>query len=396
MSLSLRIHGAEPVHQQIEKFLRRQIQSGKLKATHRLPSTRELSRLWRVDGTAVQKAMASLVAQGLIERKPKAGTFVKETTQNTVIGIIFGPSLTDESGNFYRSMFNALRTSIHDREWTCRVYDGLKTADESSNPLTVETRQHLISDMQNYGFKGLIDFELGEDGLGDLDEKISLPRARFSSLPLDGDVKPDWIHFFKESLKCLADCGRKRMVYVRLVRPSDADSSAADLDGMAAAARDLGVASPRVESIVRHQQGASTESEVLQWALNWVRLWWEDGATADSPDGIVFGDPLIVRAVSNAFQQSSIEIPDNLMGVTLGYEGIILDSRIPLVCYEMSSAEIALLLLGILEKRISRQELPPLPVKFHGEIRGVGALASIEEEAGLEKSGSDSTPPAGS
>ena len=43
----------------------------------RLPSTREIARRWRVSPVTVQRAIARLVAEGLVETRPGAGNFVR-------------------------------------------------------------------------------------------------------------------------------------------------------------------------------------------------------------------------------------------------------------------------------------------------------------------------------
>ncbi|HTI32638.1 MAG TPA: GntR family transcriptional regulator, partial [Miltoncostaea sp.] len=43
----------------------------------RLPSTREIARRWGVGPVTVQRAIAQLVAEGLVETRPGAGNFVR-------------------------------------------------------------------------------------------------------------------------------------------------------------------------------------------------------------------------------------------------------------------------------------------------------------------------------
>ena len=100
MNLNLEIKTADPVHIQIEGFLRRKIETGELCDGYRLPPTRELAKRWHVDCTAIQRALTPLVAQGLIERQRGRGTFVGHAARRATIALLFGPSLADEAAHY--------------------------------------------------------------------------------------------------------------------------------------------------------------------------------------------------------------------------------------------------------------------------------------------------------
>jgi len=78
MALSL----AERVHVQ----LRTDIQAGVYKPGQKLPSERELERKYRVSRVTVNRAMAMLNAQGIVERKHGVGTFVLDGLDSKKIG----------------------------------------------------------------------------------------------------------------------------------------------------------------------------------------------------------------------------------------------------------------------------------------------------------------------
>jgi GntR family transcriptional regulator len=65
-----------PKYQQIKKRLRRRIADGSI--DHRVPSENELARRYQVSRMTARKALNELLRDGLVERIPGKGTFVKQ------------------------------------------------------------------------------------------------------------------------------------------------------------------------------------------------------------------------------------------------------------------------------------------------------------------------------
>lgn len=62
---------------QITSVLRERVLSGELAPNSRLPTTQQLARAWNVHLTTVQAALAPLVREGLLLRRPRLGTVVR-------------------------------------------------------------------------------------------------------------------------------------------------------------------------------------------------------------------------------------------------------------------------------------------------------------------------------
>ena len=71
-------------YQQIARQLRAAITSGELKSGSRLPSSRTWAQENGVSRTTVEQAYGELVAQGWLERRGQAGTFVSQTSPSAV------------------------------------------------------------------------------------------------------------------------------------------------------------------------------------------------------------------------------------------------------------------------------------------------------------------------
>ncbi|AML53293.1 GntR family transcriptional regulator [Falsihalocynthiibacter arcticus] len=73
--------GNGPRYQQLHRHIANAISSGKLLQGSRLPAERDMAELAGISRVTVRKAVAKLVADGLIEPRHGAGSFVRNTTQ---------------------------------------------------------------------------------------------------------------------------------------------------------------------------------------------------------------------------------------------------------------------------------------------------------------------------
>jgi DNA-binding transcriptional MocR family regulator len=77
--ISLYKDSVEPIYQQLARYFRLQIESGRMLPGERLPPTRDLARHLGVGRISVVNAYAQLQAEGLIDAHPGRGTFVTGT-----------------------------------------------------------------------------------------------------------------------------------------------------------------------------------------------------------------------------------------------------------------------------------------------------------------------------
>lgn len=75
--MSINRHAHIPLYAQLEAILRRQIADGLLKPGDALPTEAELEHRYGVSRITVRAALESLTKDGLLERHPGRGTFVK-------------------------------------------------------------------------------------------------------------------------------------------------------------------------------------------------------------------------------------------------------------------------------------------------------------------------------
>lgn len=71
----------EPLHQQVARNIRNDIQAGVLRDGERLPSTKEMAAEWEVSTFTIKEAMDLLANEGVVTVKPRAGRVVNAPEQ---------------------------------------------------------------------------------------------------------------------------------------------------------------------------------------------------------------------------------------------------------------------------------------------------------------------------
>ncbi|RPJ08929.1 MAG: GntR family transcriptional regulator [Deltaproteobacteria bacterium] len=74
-----------PLYVQIETVLKSQIRMGKIKEGDRLPPEQEISKQFGVSTLTVRQALAALVTEGYLDRKPGRGTIVRKDFGERVV-----------------------------------------------------------------------------------------------------------------------------------------------------------------------------------------------------------------------------------------------------------------------------------------------------------------------
>ncbi|MDD5704383.1 MAG: GntR family transcriptional regulator [Kiritimatiellae bacterium] len=361
MTLELKIETAEPVHRQIELFLRQKLAKGELPPGTRLPPTGELARLWRVDRSAIQRAVAPLVAQGYIERRPRRGTFVSHGAHNAHIALLFGPSLADESAHFYRAVKKAMCEEARDYKWVCRVYDGINPTTAADGTGKEEMLDHLKRDIQNYGFKGLAYVGLRTDLVPMLERECRLP--------IVGDNEAghyDIKRFVEDSVACLAQHGCRRLVFIPGIRMTDQPSWTPTSVVLQDEAGALGL--PPIEAVTFPALASVTgnEAEIQRQMMRRIGDW---RARSDGmPDGAIVVDDIMMRAVALALLATGVKVPEDLRVVTLATDGVRLHYGVPVTRYEFHVGDRVKAQIRLLWKRILNDSLPPEPLMWPGHL----------------------------
>lgn len=362
---TVRLQNGVGADTQIEQQLRQQILSGKLAPGTKMPPTPELAREWRVSCTVVQRAMARLAASGFVERRPRQGTFIKGGTDRAVIGVLFGPSLTDESAYYYRAILRAIREQVAEYNWTCRSYEGLTAPKGLPLPAEAEVIQQLTADLRHHAFKGLIEFSPGLRGLGDWERAIALPKVIYEMTPSFTDIELDLADFTTKSVQYLVGHQCQKLTFLRA--SWHLSSRSADLTGLFDAAAKARLPQPQVESFLLTEQSENVEREIFGRVQQVVTRWQRN--ETPRPDALIVSDDISMRAVALALVHAGIKVPQQLRVVTMANDSVDLHYGIPVARYEFSVRQVAREMLALLWKRMAGETAPPTPIMIQGKLR---------------------------
>jgi DNA-binding LacI/PurR family transcriptional regulator len=321
--------------------------------------------MWGVSCRDVQRALAGLSVSGLLARARRRGTFVKGATERAIIGLLFGPPLTDEVTYFYRALLRAFRMDTRQRQWVGRPYDGLNLANDPDQPHYERADDNLKRDIRNYGFKGLIQIGVEPELSKPLEKEFHLPFARWSPAVGETDVEYDAHRFARESVAYLVAKGRTKLAYLRT--PARKSKRSPDLDGFWDEIRARNLPKPDIVQVVRTAVGARQEAEIQKGMARAIRDW--QSRASGLPDGLVVDDDVSMRGVACALLAAGVKAPDELMVVTLANEGVNLHYGVPVVRYEFSTTEVVRQLLEIMWKRMRGDVVQGLPVRIAGQIK---------------------------
>lgn len=348
----------KPLHEQVRMALREAILSGKLAPDMPLPSERELQKQFDVSQTTVRRALHELQRDDLIYGRQGRGTYVHRDAAQTMVGIVFGMSLSRETAHFYRAVFRGFCSELKDRGHTYRLYDGLRGGDGLPLQESDDEFRQIEADVRRFRFAGLIDFSSGINfGGGRLNS--SLPRVLYDPLCKHSDVQFDNDHFGRESVDFLIQNGRRRIVYLG----GDDDRFKATLK----IARESGLPVPHGVLLPTELQGVEFERAVFRLTTQLIEEW-KRMPPEERPDAFLCPGDISTRAAALALIHAGISVPDDLVVVSLLNEDVHLHYGIPVVGYEFSPRLIAKEMLDLLEKRIQGAPEPLRPIVIKGKM----------------------------
>ncbi|MDD5598034.1 MAG: GntR family transcriptional regulator [Victivallaceae bacterium] len=361
---------ALPLYMQVSQFLRLQIEEGKLGQNGRLPTDIELARLCNVSGMVIHKAMGYLASQGLIDRKRKKGSFVRPPTEKVLIGILVGPDLMDETAYLYRNLINSIHDEImtlKEHHWSFRVYDGLNKLRQEPDLQTSFTYQHLVNDLRNYSFRGVI--KISEQLSSQLNIEINglaLPAVRFGANLQKSDVVLDFADFMRETLEFLHRQGLKKVVYLRTIESDPVYNQ--DIESVKSVIPKLLLSQFEIHQIqgLSRSTGSLMEEAVYYKTMELIKYWQTHKRW---PEVLIIPDDIATRAVVLALVSKKIKIPEQLRIVTMANKGIVHHYGAPVIRYEIPVRVVSKTLIDILWNRMIGKALPVLPVKISGSIR---------------------------
>lgn len=132
MSVSIVNVSARSKVDQVKDRLRALIYLGKLPAGHRLPPERELAKQFAVSTPTLNKAMAALEADGLLDRTVGRGTFVREgVVAGGTVAVVFDFRHMAKGVPFYETLMNSLLDEVSRHKMRPQFILGRGDSDEA-------------------------------------------------------------------------------------------------------------------------------------------------------------------------------------------------------------------------------------------------------------------------
>jgi len=347
-------------HRAISRELASEILAGKYRLTGRLPSETQLVKRFEVSRPTIGRALRSLQDDGLVERRPGSGTYVRSGNDRSAenrsnspqLGMIM-PSLRQTE--IFESICGELASLARVHDYGLWWGNAAPTASEIR--MTVEEAEELCSRFIERGVAGVffVPFEHQPDR--EAANRRITERLRKAGIPvvlIDRDIgafpnrsELDLVGVDNFAggymlAQHLIKLGMKRLAYV--VRPLTASTVDARIAGARIAMLDHGLEAPRkfVHS------GDPTD-------LKFVRSF----AQSHQLDAVLCTSDHIAAQLLQSLNRIGVKVPNDLR--LAGFDNVRFASllTIPLTTMEQPCRDIALTAFNALQERIANSSIPP-------------------------------------
>lgn len=355
----------KPLHLQIAHQLQQEIGGKIFPPGSCLPSEKEIAVRFGVAPMTVRQALSLLEDRGMILRRRGKKTEVTSALEKVTLGILFGPSLTEETAYFYRAVLSAFREHALERNWTLKVFDALQLRSAELHPQRNAILGQLVHEVKGYGINGTIQISIQkQDIVGVLPQ--SIPSVGVSAATM-ADINLDAWQFGYAAIKDHFLHGRKRICYIRTRFADESATGAiqADLDGMAAAAAELNIPAPTIcNLVVDVSMGAS--SERLHRLVVEIFTRWKSLPEEQRPNALIVSDDVMMRIVSMALAEAGLCTSDELRIIVSTHDRADFYYMVKVHRFAYPIGELVRQTFDLLESRMQGTNDPNLPIRIHG------------------------------
>jgi DNA-binding LacI/PurR family transcriptional regulator len=289
-------------YRQITDHLRTLITSGDLKPGTRLPPIKTLAKQWNTNYFTVRLGLTPLANEGLIERSPGSGTFVRDRQSRlTSVGIYYGGNLwTDPEAAVYKRLYYVLQKELEERDIRTTSFIDTRAPQQQKAPLP-----EMVKAIEQREIQGVIGLMLSPEEIAWL-RTLNLPLSIFGSAGFHPDQKMQVCM----GLDRLAAEGCKS---VGIIGPSEGDF-ALKFPEIEAWAHERGLTT--IPGWYRNNRGGRT-SETFGYQ-SFKEVW----AQQVRPDGLFIYHDWVCRGAITAILELGARVPQNLRLVLYRNEGV--------------------------------------------------------------------------
>ncbi len=299
----LKVQLGQALHRQITNHLRTLIYSGDLPAGAKLPRMHDLAAQWRTNYFTVHTALTALAQEGLLERKPRVGTFVRKKEKGlTSVGIYYGDEiLVKRERAFYRSVHSQLLALLQRERIAARVFIDCRPRERQREPLL-----ELAESVQSGAIQGLI-VPLVNHGMSWIN-LMPLPTSIFSGMrSAQSRIHVDYLEIINMALEAFQRAGCRTVGLIHPdARPSGKDNPDENLPAAFRASLDkFGLKTRkswlRVPVLYQDFQERYGYQEIH-------KLW----SLAERPDGLFIYPENVCRGAVLALLEKRVRVPEDL------------------------------------------------------------------------------------
>ena len=352
------------VRAQITASLREMLLDGRLKEGDRLPSSQELASLWQAQEPTVHRALTPLVKEGLLERTPKVGTFVRRREERlTQIGI-YAP------GDLWRNSAYAFGRALCNELHEAMAGDGIAESiwvDPRPNAEQDQPWDELVRAAAERRFQVLIVPTVNLPKIAWL-EKLAVPVVYLSSANVPNRVCLDGPQWAGAAMQILAQQGCRRVGAICAMRLPD-DEGNEDAHEFRRFYSALEKESSRLGLELRPEWifrpgGVFTNPgvEMQMFGFDSMRALW---GQAERPDGIAVFEDVTATGVLMAIMREHIRVPDELKLVLHRNAEVGLFSPVPAAFLDIRIKEVAAALMTQARRLYDGDEIEAIHVAHH-------------------------------
>lgn len=277
--------------------VREKILSGEMPPGTRLPTTQQLAEQWGTYVPAVHAALSTLAKEGLLDRRHRKGTFVKERESRlSRVGVLAPSQLWQDASELYftREIFLRLESRFLQENIRASVWFETRQGEKTSTPLP-----QLMKAVEKGEIQALVALNGGEYNAGWINA-LPVPVSGLSPL-LSNHVDFDEVSFFEISLTALRDQGCRSVGLISAVAAAKSDHF--QVFRKVAQRLKLQVREAWVRNNIRHPEHHD------EFGYKQFRELWE---LPDKPDGLVGYPDTCAKGIVLGITTTGVKVPAEL------------------------------------------------------------------------------------
>lgn len=317
---------------------------GRLKPGDRLPSSREMSRMWKAPEPTIHSALVPLVKEGLLERTPKVGTFVRKREERlTKVGIyVNGDLWRTPAYAFGRALCNELHKQLDGADMAESVWVDPRPRAEQG-----QSWDELVRAAAERRIQVLIVPVVDLPQIAWL-EKLPIPVVYLTSAKIHNRVAMDMRQWAGDAMEILAGQGCRKVGAICSVRLPSGDSAEhphqnrSFIAALESSAVRLGLEF-RPEWFLRPEKDfVDGTMDIPRFGFESMQALWRQ---SERPEGIVVYDDVTASGVLMAVMREQIKVPENLQLVLHRNAEVGLFCPFPAAFMDVHVAEVAAALI---------------------------------------------------